>query len=348
MRRRMPCRPERATTVQYSVLISDLRRDGAAAGIHCRERRPSSPSKAWAVVVSAVVAIASFFASSSACAQADAPPTQLTGTLAKIRQSGQVVIGHRESSIPFSYVSNTGEPIGYSIDLCRQLVDAISEEVGKTIAIQWKLVTSESRIPAVASGQVDLECGSTTNNLERQKLVAFSPTMFVSGAKVMVKNGSPIRTFRDLAGKRVAVTAGTTNEKTLRDLSARFGLKIDLKVAPDHAASFALLTSGAVDAFATDDVLLYGLLAQNKAQADYIVAGDFLSYDPYGVMFRKDDPQMAQLVNDTFHRLAEDREIDRRYDRWFLRRLPVSGMTLNLPMSPQLETIIQTMVSRTE
>ncbi|MDB5821022.1 MAG: extracellular solute-binding protein family 3 [Rhizobacter sp.] len=334
--------------MQYSVLIADRRSDESTPRPRQGRRSASAAARAWTSIASVAVALAALFGSGSASAQADAPPTQLTGTLAKIRQSGQVVIGHRDSSIPFSYVSATGEPIGYSIDLCKQLVDAISEEVGKTIAIKWQLVTSESRIPAVASGQVDLECGSTTNNIERQKLVSFSPTMFVSGTKVMVKTGSPIRTFRDLAGKRVAVTAGTTNEKTLRDLSAKFDLKIDLKVAPDHAASFALLTSGAVDAFATDDVLLYGLLAQNKAQADYVVAGDFLSYDPYGVMFRKDDAQMARLVNDTFHRLAEDREIDRRYDRWFLRRLPASGMTLNLPMSPQLETIIQTMVARTE
>jgi len=163
-----------------------------------------------------------------------------------------------------------------------------------------------------------------------------------------VKKGSPIKSFRDLAGKRVVVTAGTTNEKTMRDLSAKFKIDMILSVAADHAASFAQLQSGQVDAFATDDVLLYGLLAQNKAQADYVVTGDFLSYDPYGIMYRKGDPQLAQLINDTFHNLAEDREIERRYTRWFLRKLPSSGVSLDLPMSPQLETLIQTMVARTE
>jgi glutamate/aspartate transport system substrate-binding protein len=295
------------------------------------------------LAVGALVALAASFAA----AQTAPAPTQLTGTLAKARETGSITIGHRESSIPFSYLSARGEPIGYSIDLCRLLVDAISEEVGRTVAIQWKAVTPESRIPAVVSGQVDLECGSTTNNLERQKQVAFSPTMFVSGTKLLVKKGSPVRTFRDLAGKKVVVTAGTTNEKTMRELATKFKVDMTIVVAADHAASFAQLATGTVDAFATDDVLLYGLLAQNKAQADYVVTGDFLSYDPYGVMYRKGDPQLTRLVNDTFHTLAEDREIERRYNRWFLRKLP-SGVSLDLPMSAQLETLIQTMVSRTE
>ena len=283
----------------------------------------------------------------AALAGAQTAPPALTGTLAKVRELGSITIGHRESSIPFSYRSARGEPIGYSIDLCRLLVDAISEDVGRTITIKWFPVTSESRIPAVVSGQVDLECGSTTSNLERQKQVGFSPTMFVSGTKLMVKKGSPIRSFRDLAGRRVVVTAGTTNEKTMRELAVKFKIEMVLSVAADHAASFAQLQAGQVDAFATDDVLLYGLLAQNKAQADYVVTGDFLSYDPYGIMFRKGDTQLAQLVDDTFHSLAEDREIERRYTRWFLRKLP-SGVSLDLPMSPQLETIVQTMSARTE
>jgi len=199
----------------------------------------------------------------------------------------------------------------------------------------------------VTSGDVDLECGSTTDNAERRRLVAFSPTIFVSGTKLLVKKGSPIQSFRDLPGKTVVVTAGTTNEQALRELARRFRLDFKLVTAADHAASFEQLTSGQADAFATDDVLLYGLLAQNKVQSDYVVTGDFLSYDPYGIMYRKGDTQLAQLINDTFHNLAEDREIERRYTRWFLRKLP-SGVSLDLPMSAQLETIIQTMVARTE
>jgi glutamate/aspartate transport system substrate-binding protein len=162
-----------------------------------------------------------------------------------------------------------------------------------------------------------------------------------------VKKGSPVKSFRDLAGKTVVVTAGTTNEKTMRDLAQKFKLDYRLQVAADHAESFAQLAAGKVDAFATDDVLLYGLVAQNKAQASYQVVGEFLSYDPYGIMYRRGDAQLAALVNDTFHDLAEDGEIERQYKRWFLRRLP-SGDSLDLAMSPQLETIIRAMASKPE
>ncbi|WP_295977709.1 amino acid ABC transporter substrate-binding protein [uncultured Variovorax sp.] len=272
---------------------------------------------------------------------------QLTGTLAKVRGSGTIAIGYRESSVPFSYLNARNEPIGYSIELCRALVTAIEDAVNKSLAIKWVPVTSDSRIDAVVNGQVDLECGSTTNNLERQKRVSFSPTMFVSGTKVLVKKGSPIKSFRDLANRKVAVTAGTTNEKTLRELSQKFKLNIDLLMARDHAESFGLVKSGQADAFATDDVLLYGLIAKDAAKSDYEVVGDFLSYDPYGIMYRKGDAQLDKVVVDTFQVLAEDGEIERQYKRWFLRKLP-SGESINLPMSAQLETIIQTMSVKAE
>jgi glutamate/aspartate transport system substrate-binding protein len=277
----------------------------------------------WLLI--AAVAIAAV----PAGAQQEDSPTTLTGTLRKARDSGAITIAYRVSSIPFSYLSPRGEPIGYSIDLCKLLVDAISEQIGRTIAIKWQPVTPESRIASIASGQSDLECGSTTSNLERRKLVAFSPTIFVSGTKLLVKKGSSIRSFRDLGGKKVVVTAGTTNEAAMREIARKFKLDFVLLTAADHAASFAMLTAGEVDAFATDDVLLYGLLAQNRRQADY------------------DDPQLARVIVDAFHALAADREIERRYERWFLRKLP-SGVSLDLPMSPQLETTIQSMAAGTE
>lgn len=285
---------------------------------------------------------------SAASAQAQQEPLgALTGTLAKARQSGAITIGYRESSVPFSFLNARKEPIGYSIELCRAIVTAIEDAVNKSLVIKWEPVTSDTRFDAVTSGKVDLECGSTTSNLERQKRVGFSPTMFVSGTKVLVKKGTPIRSFRDLAGRKVAVTAGTTNEKTLRELSEKFKLGIQLQVARDHAESFALVKSGQADAFATDDVLLYGLIAQEGAKADYEVVGDFLSYDPYGIMYRKGDAPLAKLVNETFQVLAEDGEIERQYKRWFLRKLP-TGASLDLPMSPQLETLIQTMAVKAE
>jgi len=295
-----------------------------------------------------LAACALALASGAAGAQVDLPaPEQFTGTLQKARASGAVTIAYRESSIPFSYLSTRGEPIGYSIELCRKLVEAIGDAVGRELAIKWLPVTSESRIDAIVSGRADLECGSTTNNLERQKLVGFSPTIFVSGTKLMVKSGSPIKSFRDLAGKNVAVTAGTTNEKTMRELAVKFKLDYRLLVLRDHAESFAQVAGGKADAFATDDVLLYGLIAQNKAQGKFQVVGEFLSYDPYGIMYRKGDLQVGRLINTTFHDLAEDGEVGRQYKRWFLQRLP-SGSSIDLPMSPQLETLIRAMAAKPE
>jgi len=284
----------------------------------------------------------------AAIAQSEpAAPAELTGTLAKARRSGALNIAYRESSVPFSYLSARGEPIGYSIELCRKLVEAIGEAVGRELAIKWLPVTSESRIEAITSGRADLECGSTTSNLERQKLVAFSPTFFVSGTKLMVKSGSSIKSFRDLGGKTVAVTAGTTNEKAMRDLRLKFKIDLRLLVTRDHADSYAQLAAGKVDAFATDDVLLYGLIAQNQAKGKLQVIGEFLSYDPYGIMYRKGDAQFAAVLNNAFHDLAEDGEIERQYKRWFLTRLS-SGASIDLPMSPQLETLIRAMAARPE
>jgi ABC-type amino acid transport substrate-binding protein len=266
---------------------------------------------------------------------------ELSGTLKKVHDSGTVSIGYRESSIPFSYLNARGEPIGYSIDLGRAIVDAMSNELnGQTLIIKFVPVTSESRIGAVRSGQVDLECGSTTNNTERQKEVAFSPIMFVAGTKLLVKRESPIQSFRDLNGKSVVVTAGTTNEQAMRSLADKFGIKFNLVVAKDHEESYQQLATGKVDAFAGDDILLYGFIAEHKAGNDLAVVGDFLSYDPYGIMFRKDDLELADLVNRVFREMAQSRDLEYTYDRWFLKKLP-SGETLNLPMSAQLDEIFR-------
>jgi len=286
---------------------------------------------AWAVL-----------ASCWGAAIAQAPEGALTGTLLKARASGEVAIGYREASIPFSYLSARGEPIGYSIDICRAIVDAMSTEVGRDLVIKWVPVTSENRIRAITGGQVELECGSTTSNLERKKVVDFSPVIFVAGTKLLVKKGSPIKSFRDLAGRSVVVTAGTTNESAVRDLVARFKLNTTIVTGRDHGDSYAQLVEGKVDAFATDDVLLYGFIALNRAQDQLMVVGDFLSYDPYGIMFRKDDPQLASLVQKTLHDLAASRELEQTYNKWFLRQLP-NGQRMNLPMSVQLTEIIRIM-----
>ena len=275
-------------------------------------------------------------------ALAQTPEGALTGTLKKVHASGEVAVGYREASIPLSYLSPRNEPIGYSIDLCLAIVDAMSTEVGRDLTIRWVPVTSETRIKAVVDGQIDLECGSTTSNLERKKVVDFSPVIFIAGTKLLVRKGSPIKSFRDLTGRTVVVTSGTTNEATMRELAAKFNLKTTIVTGRDHADSYAQLVAGKVDAFATDDVLLYGFIALNRAQDQLAVVGDFLSYEPYGIMFRKNDPELAAVVATTLRGLATSRELGQTYTKWFLRQLP-TGQRLNLPMSSELAEVIQMM-----
>jgi len=266
---------------------------------------------------------------------------ELTGTLKKVHDTGTVVIGYRESSIPFSYLNSRGEPIGYSIDLGRAIVDGISNELdGQTLKIRFVPVTPESRISAVVNGEIDLECGSTTNNAQRQKQVAFSPVMFVAGTKLLVKRDSNIQSFHDLNGKTVVVTAGTTNEEAMHRLSDKFSISMHLITGIDHEESYEQLATGKADALAGDDVLLYGLIAKNRTSQNFMVIGEFLSYDPYGIMFRKDDPQLAKVMQRVFQEMAQSRDLEYTYKRWFLSKLP-SGETLNLPMSAQLQEIFR-------
>jgi glutamate/aspartate transport system substrate-binding protein len=283
----------------------------------------------------AVALIAPLLAITGANAQ------ELTGTLKKVKDSKTVTLGYRESSIPFSYVNKVGEPIGYSMDLCNAVVDEVSKELeGVEIAVKYKKVTAETRIPAVQSGEVDLECGSTTANFERKNEVAFSPIFFVAGTKLLVPLSSEITSYRDLRDKTVVVTAGTTNEAAVRAISDKQHLGIKFLVGKDHAESFAMLKEGQADAFATDDVLLYGLVATTKSRDQYHVVGEYLSYDPYGLMYRKDDSEFTAIVDRTFSRLAQSRELVQLYNKWFQHRLP-TGETLDLPMSPQLEEIFR-------
>ena len=271
----------------------------------------------------------------------DAGGQELTGTLKKIKESKTVTLGYRASSIPFSYLNKARQPIGYSMDLCNAVIDEVSKEFeGVEIAVDYKLVRAETRIPAVRSGEIDLECGSTTANFERKKEVAFSPIFFVAGTKLLVARSSGISSYRDLRDKTVVVTAGTTNEAAVRAISEKQQLGIKFLVGKDHADSFAMLQDGKADAFATDDVLLYGLVATTRSGDRYHVVGEYLSYDPYGLMYRKDDPDFGAVVDRTFSRLAQSRELVQLYNKWFQQRLP-SGETLDLPMSPQLEEIFR-------
>jgi glutamate/aspartate transport system substrate-binding protein len=296
-------------------------------------RRRATPALAVAMLAASVLA--------AAAQEQEQRLERLTGTLAKVDRSRAITLGYREASFPFSYVGPGGEPMGYSIDLCRAIVEEIAREIDKPdIKIDYVAVTSETRIGAVVSGKVDLECGSTTNNAERQKQVAFSPIMFVTGTKLMVKRRSPVRSYHDLKGKVVVVTAGTTNEQVIKRLNEKFKLGANVISARDHEESYSLLVDGKADAFATDDILLYGLIAHHNMQRELTVVGDYLSYDPYGIMFRKDDPQLNAAVVRTFQGLAENRDLLEYYHRWFIRKTP-TGERINLPIGPQLEEVFR-------
>ena len=295
-----------------------------------------------------LLACAALCAVTAASAQDAIGVERLTGTLAKVKQSGAVTIGFRDASPPFSYLGPGRRPIGYAIDICLAIVEEIKAELGTdAIAVKYLPVNSTTRIPLVVDGSVDLECGSTTNNLERQKQVAFSPIFFVSGTKLMVKRGSKFRSYRDFRSRSIAVTEGTTNEAAIKALDAREGLGIKLVLFRDHDQSFAALSSGKVDAWAGDDALLYAQAAESDRPRDYAVLNEYLSYDPYGIMFRRNDPAFATVVKRTFEQLAESRELARIYDQWFLSKLP-SGHTLGIQMSPQLESIFEALGQPTE
>jgi glutamate/aspartate transport system substrate-binding protein len=261
----------------------------------------------------------------------------LSATLATIKSTHVVRLGFRESSPPFSFLDQAGRPIGYSLELCAAVVDEIGILVDDgDLRVEYVKVTSDDRIPAVVTRKIDLECGSTTANFERRKQVAFSPLMFVAGTKLMVARASAAGAITDLKGKTIVVTKGTTNEQAIHAADSKFALGLKIVTAEDHEQSYQMLADGKVDAFATDDILLHGLIAHHKAEAKMKVVGDYLSYDPYGIMFRKDEPQMAAAVEAAFRKLATNRDLLPLYQKWFVARLP-TGEKLNVPISPQLE-----------
>jgi glutamate/aspartate transport system substrate-binding protein len=294
-------------------------------------------------MIGKILRVVAFLAASSlACPASQAQnetndPAVLSGTLSRVKKTGSVRVGYRDASIPFSFLDRSGHPIGYSIDIC----NAIVEEIGRTLdreglKIDFVKVTSESRLQAIVDGDIDLECGSTTNNLERRKIVDFSPMIFVSGTKLMVPVATAWRDFHDLKGRTVIVTRGTTNEQALKSLDQKFKLGFTLVESPDHEESFRMVADGKGDAFATDDILLYGLIAQHRAQDRFKVVGEFLSYDPYGVAFRRNEPDLRATVDRAIRNLVVARDIGPTYAKWFESRLP-NGERFNIPMSPQLE-----------
>ena len=266
---------------------------------------------------------------------------ELTGTLKKIKDTGTITIGHRETSIPFSYLDEKQQPIGYSMDICAAIVEEVKKELGVAqLAVKYNPVTPQTRIPLMANGTIDLECGSTTNTLTRQKQVGFGPTTYITGTKLLVKKSSKIKSYKDLRNKTVVVTQGTTNERIIKALSDKENLNIKFLNAKDHGESFLTVESGRAVAFSMDDILLYGLIAKAKAPKDYEVVGDFLSYDPYGQMYRKGDEDFGVVVRRAIARLMSSGDLAKLYDKWFIQKLP-SGETMGVPMSPLLKAAIQ-------
>src|SRR6202011_1268729 len=256
-------------------------------------------------------------------AQAQTGNEGLSPTLANIKKTHVVRLGYRESSPPFSFLGQANRPIGYSLELCEAIVDEIGVEVDDAnLRIEYVKVTSDDRIPAVVQNKIDLECGSTTANAERAKQVAFSPLMFVAGTKLMVPKASGISGAADLKGKTVVVTKGTTNEQAMHAVDKKLALGLNIVTGADHEQSYQMLADGKADAFATDDILLYGLIARHKAQDKFRVTGEYLSYDPYGIMFRKGEPQLTAVVERAFRRLGSNRDLIPLYNKWFVSRLP--------------------------
>jgi glutamate/aspartate transport system substrate-binding protein len=269
---------------------------------------------------------------------------ELSGTLKKIKESGSITLGHRDASIPFSYLAtDPRQPIGYSHDLQLKVVEALKQKLGMPeLKVRYNLVTSQTRIPLVQNGTVDLECGSTTNNLERQKQVAFSVGIFEVGTRLLTKKTSGVKDFADLAGKNVVTTAGTTSERLLKAMNADKQMGMSIISAKDHGESFLMLESGRAVAFMMDDVLLYGEMVKAKKPDDWAVVGTPQSFEIYGCMLRKDDPAFKQVVDDAISATYKSGEINALYDKWFLQPVPPKGLNLNFPMSEQIKKLIAT------
>src|SRR3954462_8267347 len=261
----------------------------------------------------------------------------LSPPLANIKKTHVVRLGYRESSPPFSFLDHSNRPIGYSLELCEAIVEEIGVEVDDAnLNVEYVKVTSDDRIQAVTENKIDLECGSTTANAERAKLVAFSPLMFVAGTKLMVPKASTISAPADLKGKTVVGTKGKNQEQAMHAIDKKFSLGLNIATSPDHEQSYQMLVDGKADAFATDDILLYGLIARHKSQDKFKVTGEYLSYDPYGIMFRKGEPQLTAVVERAFRKLGSGRDLIPLYNKWFVGRLP-TGEKLGVAISPQLE-----------
>jgi len=258
-------------------------------------------------------------------------------TLSKITERGSIVLAYRESSVPFSYLDGPGKPIGFGVDIANKVAEAIRQASGKKeLRIEYQAVTSQNRVPLVANGSVDLECGSTTNNAARAKEVAFAVNYFYASSRLLVKKSSGIQKLGDLAGKAIATTTGTTTFGQLRKLSLERNLNLSVVPAKDHADGFLLLESGRAQAFAMDDILLAGLMLNAKNPDDYVIVGEPLQVEAYACMLRKDDPAFKKFVDGALTAMMKSGEFEKLYKKWFMSPIPPRQRSLALPISDRL------------
>jgi glutamate/aspartate transport system substrate-binding protein len=270
-----------------------------------------------------------------------ATPAAAQDTLKKIKESGSITIGHRDASIPFSYYDDKQQPVGYAMDLCHRIVDAVKTELKlPKLETKYQLVTSANRIPLMANGTIDLECGSTTNNLERQKTVWFTITHFVTANRWVAKKSAKLDKLADLKGKTIVSTAGTTNIKQMTELNAAQNLGMNIISANGHPESFQMVETGRAAAFAMDDILLYSLVAQARNPGDYHISAEATSVEPYGIMVRKDDTAFKKVVDAAMVHIYKSGEINKIYQKWFEKPIPPKGLDLNIPMSPQFKKVV--------
>ena len=270
-----------------------------------------------------------------------ATATAQEGTLKKIKDSGTITIGHRDASIPFSYYDDKQQPIGYAVDLCMRIVDAVKTELKMPkIDVKYQLVTSANRIPLMANGTIDLECGSTTNNIARQEQVWFTITHFVTANRWVAKKASNVGKLADLKGKTIVSTAGTTNIKGMTEINAAKNLGMNIISANGHPEAFQMVETGRAVAFAMDDILLASLVAQSRSPGDYAISAEATSVEPYGIMLRKDDKAFKAVVDKAMTETYKSGQINPIYSKWFEKPVPPKGINLNLPMSAAFKKVV--------
>ena len=267
---------------------------------------------------------------------------ELTGTLEKIRSTGVITIGHRESSIPFSYYDKNEKVVGYGMDLCYLVADAVKARLGLAkLEVKLVPITPSLRIPSILSGKIDLACETMTNNLERQKVVAFSSTYFVAANRFVSKATANLRTLDDLKGRTVVSTIGSTNLRQISELNAQRNLGLTIVAAKDNFEAFRMLESDRAAAHFMDDILLYGAVANSATPADYVVSEEALSIEPYGIVLPRDDAAFKKVADDALSAIYRSGEINKIYAKWFLNPIPPNGVSLNVPMSAALKRVIE-------